>query len=51
MAGALRTVPDDFEIHHIDEDRYNDSFDNLVALHKMDHEKIHALRRHAESEF
>ena len=43
MAGSLRTVPDDFEIHHLDHNRHNDDFENLVALHREDHRKIHAV--------
>jgi hypothetical protein len=31
----------DQEIHHIDEDRYNDTWRTLVCLHKDDHEKFH----------
>lgn len=42
MVGSRRLVPPDHEIHHLDEDRYNDVWRNLICLHKDDHLKIHA---------
>lgn len=41
MAGNLQTIPNGYEIHHQDEDRYNDAFANLVLLTEEDHKKIH----------
>lgn len=35
------SVPDGFEIHHIDGDRSNDDIDNLIALSHEDHVKMH----------
>jgi hypothetical protein len=35
-------LPDGFEIHHRDEDCTNNEFDNLLALHPIDHGKLHA---------
>lgn len=42
MAGTKRLLPSDFEVHHRDEDRGNNRFDNLLALHYLDHRKLHA---------
>lgn len=41
MAGTGKPVPEGFEIHHLDEDRYNDAFFNLIAVSTEDHLKIH----------
>lgn len=35
-------LPDGFEIHHRDEDPTNNEFSNLLAVHPMDHAKLHA---------
>ena len=35
-------LPDGFQVHHRDEDPTNNSFDNLIAVHPLDHEKLHA---------
>ena len=35
------SVPDGFEIHHIDGDRSNDNIENLIALSHEDHVKLH----------
>ena len=43
MAGARIVVPNGFEIHHLDFDRYNDEFENLVMLTIKDHLKIHRM--------
>lgn len=37
------SVPDGFEIHHIDGDRSNDNIENLIALSHEDHVKIHMI--------
>jgi hypothetical protein len=42
MAGADRTIPKQFEVHHRDEMNSSDGFDNLICLHKLDHRKMHA---------
>ncbi|HYH64867.1 MAG TPA: HNH endonuclease [Urbifossiella sp.] len=42
MAGANRTIPKGFEVHHHDEENDNDAFRNLFCLHKLDHRKRHA---------
>ncbi len=42
MAGAKRIVPDGFQIHHDDLDRYNDEYGNLLCLFSDDHEKVHS---------
>jgi hypothetical protein len=31
----------DWEIHHLDRIPSNDRFSNLIALHKLDHRKLH----------
>lgn len=35
-------LPDGFEIHHRDEDCTNNDFNNLIAVHPIDHGKLHA---------
>ena len=37
------SIPDGFEIHHIDGDRSNDNADNLIALSHEDHMRIHMV--------
>lgn len=37
LAGSRRPIPNDFDIHHLDEDPYNDDYENLISLHKDDH--------------
>jgi len=36
-------IPKGFEIHHVDGNKLNNSFDNLQCLSKSDHMKLHAL--------
>ena len=36
-----KTIPENYEIHHIDGDRTNDSIDNLVCLHIDEHLEVH----------
>lgn len=42
MWGTNSVIPDGYEIHHRDEDCMNNSFDNLIAVHPIDHAKLHA---------
>lgn len=42
MAGAKRTIPKQFEVHHRDEQNDSDGFANLICLHMLDHRKMHA---------
>jgi len=35
-------VPDGFEVHHRDEDPTNNNWTNLLAVHSLDHTKLHA---------
>lgn len=51
LAGSLREIPEDFEIHHLDEDRFNDEYGNLIALHGDDHRKLHNFANDATEEF
>lgn len=41
MVNTGRVIPDGFEIHHLDENPENNSFPNLVAVHSLDHLKLH----------
>ena len=34
-------IPKDFEIHHIDGDKNNNQYYNLILLHKKDHRRVH----------
>lgn len=49
MAGADRTIPKQFEVHHFDEKNDSDGYANLICLHRLDHRKMHA-RSYAEEE-
>lgn len=42
MWNTNSVFPDGFEIHHRDEDPTNNNFDNLIAVHPLDHGKLHA---------
>ena len=35
-------IPENFEVHHIDHNRKNNSIDNLVAIPKKLHKKYHS---------
>lgn len=37
MVGAGCVVPAGWDVHHRDENRSADNFDNLICLHKLDH--------------
>ena len=41
MLGTGSLIPEGFEIHHEDGNPKNNSFDNLYALHAIDHLKLH----------
>ena len=41
MLGTGSLIPEGFEIHHKDGNPQNNSFDNLYALHPIDHLKLH----------
>lgn len=36
-----KKIPDDFEIHHLDQDRTNNEIDNLIAIPKRVHRQWH----------
>jgi hypothetical protein len=40
----LKKIPKDFRIHHIDKDHLNFRFENLILIHKKDHDKIHSKK-------
>jgi hypothetical protein len=42
MACTGKTIPEGFEIHHLNNDNTDDSWKNLVCVHKEDHKKLHA---------
>lgn len=41
MAATDALIPEGFEVHHLDGDRYNDAFSNLICVSKVDHLKLH----------
>ena len=41
MSHTNRCIPDDFEIHHKDEDISNNDWYNLICVFKEDHPKLH----------
>lgn len=42
MSETNCVLPDGFEIHHRDEDPMNNNFSNLICVHPLDHNKLHA---------
>lgn len=42
MWNTNSVLPDGFEVHHRDEDCTNNDFNNLIAVHPIDHSKLHA---------
>lgn len=34
-------IPANFEVHHMDQDETNNSWENLLCIHKSDHRKLH----------
>lgn len=41
MVKTSQVIPPGFEIHHLDRDKGNDSWDNIICVCKMDHRKLH----------
>ena len=41
MVTTGQVIPEGWEIHHRDEDPENNWFENLLALHPLDHHKLH----------
>jgi hypothetical protein len=41
MDFTRQILPQDFEIHHLDENPLNNHPSNLIAVHKLDHLKLH----------
>jgi len=41
------TIPQGWDVHHIDEDRSNNSVNNLTVLPKADHTRLHHAKRNA----
>jgi hypothetical protein len=41
LAGSLQALIKGHVIHHLDEDRYNDVWGNLVSVSNVDHDKMH----------
>ena len=37
-------IPPNFVIHHIDKDKNNNQYYNLIILHKNDHRRIHVTK-------
>jgi len=35
-------IPEGWQVHHKDEDPTNNNWTNLIAVHPIDHEKLHA---------
>ncbi len=44
MVYTKQVLPPNFEIHHIDENPLNNHPSNLIAVHKLDHLKLHTTR-------
>jgi recombination protein RecA len=51
MPRNLWTIPEGFEIHHIDENSQNDSIENLQLIDYRDHGRLHAIDRHNNLRF
>lgn len=41
MFGTMHPIPKGWEVHHRDEDVDNNTFNNLICLHTLDHLKFH----------
>ena len=44
-------IPDGYEVHHLDDDKYNDDISNLALLTREEHLKLHADRRRGVKTF
>ena len=44
-------IPDGYEVHHLDDDKYNDDISNLTLLTREEHLKLHADRRRGVKTF
>lgn len=44
-----KSIPEDWVVHHIDEDPENNDTTNLIALSRSDHNKLHAYLRRIRS--
>lgn len=42
MAGARRPIPPGFQVHHRNQKRRDNRWGNLLCVHKLDHDKLHA---------
>lgn len=42
MYNTNQILPENFQIHHIDNDPMNNEFSNLICVHPLDHVKLHA---------
>lgn len=38
---GMEKLPPGFEVHHIDGDKNNNQYYNLILLHKKDHRRVH----------
>lgn len=50
MAGTMQLIPDKHEIHHLNGDRYDDRWANLICVSIRDHLKIHAMETEEDDE-
>lgn len=44
-------IPEGWEIHHRNEDPTDNSFNNLICVHPIDHRKLHAVKDEEEVPF
>lgn len=42
MAATGTTIPDGWHVHHVNENRFDNRFANLMCVHTLDHAKLHA---------
>ncbi|MCP4543874.1 MAG: hypothetical protein GY832_42715 [Chloroflexi bacterium] len=47
----LWIVPDDMDVHHVDENFQNDSLENLMLVNKQQHYRNHAIKNHNNLRF
>lgn len=48
MAGHKQVIPPDHEIHHIDNNPFNNALSNLLLLSREDHAELHYEQDRAE---